>query len=192
LVLACGLGFSGCASAGAFTWFSELPVNEWASPPGDYVLGVGDSIDIKVYDQENLSMQGKVREDGRIAMPFVGETVAAGKQPSLLAREIEQRLKEFIVSPRVTVNVTDSVPITVSVLGEVASRGALSLKPQATLLQALAQSGGLTEFADEDSIYLLRKTPTFRRIRFKYQDLVRNSGGAAMFLLRSGDVIVVE
>lgn len=192
VLLSCGLLNLACGSAGAFTWFGDLPASEWSSKPGEYVIGVGDTLSIRVFDQENLSTRGKIRSDGRLALPFAGEIVAANKHPAALAREIEGRLKEFIVSPRVTVNVEDSVPLTVSVLGEVGSRGTISLSPPATLVQAIAQAGGPTEFADRDAIFVLRAKPTFRRIRFTYEALVKNQGGAATFPLRTGDVIVVQ
>jgi polysaccharide biosynthesis/export protein len=190
--MACTVSLAGCSGPGGYVWYSQLPASEWAPPADQYVLGVGDSIDIRVYDQPQLSVQGRIRQDGRLSVPLVGEIVAAGKAPAALALELETRIKQFIVSPRVSVNVTESTPITISVLGEVGSRGSLTLTPPATLIQALAQSGGLTEFADDEAIYVLRKTPTFRRIRFKYEALTRNEGGAAAFPLRSGDVIVVE
>jgi polysaccharide export outer membrane protein len=160
-------------------------------PAGEYTLGSGDLIDIRVYDQPNLAFRGKVRGDGRIAMAFVGEVVAAGKTPFGFGRELEQRLKEFIISPRVTVNVEEAVPVTVSVLGEVSTKGTLSLPRPATLAQVIAQAGGLTEFADEDGIYVLRKGPA-RRIRFTYDAIIHDLGGAATFPLRTGDVVVVE
>lgn len=192
MLLLCGLA-SGCASVGNFTWFGQVPASEWNRAPSEYLIGIGDTISIRVYDQEPLSTRAKIREDGRVALPFAGEIVAAGKHPAALAREVEARLKEFIVSPRVTVNVEESVPITVAVLGEVGSRGSLTLAPPATMIQAIAQAGGPTEFADKDKIFVLRKTANSAlRIRFTYEALVKNDGGAATFPLRTGDVIVVE
>jgi polysaccharide export outer membrane protein len=182
----------GCGSTAPFVWHTQLAATDWQQGGQEYVIGVGDGLEIKVYDQDNVSVQAHVRDDGRLALPLAGEIVAAGKTPLTLSREVEQRLKEFIVNPRVTVNVTESVPISISVLGEVGSRGTLTLKPPITLIQVLAQSGGLSAFADEDSIYVLRKTPQFKRIRFTYDALLRNTGGAATFALRSGDVVVVE
>jgi protein involved in polysaccharide export with SLBB domain len=75
---------------------------------------------------------------------------------------------------------------------EVGARGAISLQPPAELAQALAQAGGLNEFASESKIFVLRRFPQFQRIRFTYEAIVQNQGGAAMFPLRTGDVIVVE
>jgi polysaccharide export outer membrane protein len=186
-----------CGSTGPFVWYRDLPKTEWGqqtmgAPMGDYVIGVGDGLSIKVYEQENLATAGKVRTDGRMALTLIGEIVAAGKTPSHLAREIEGRLKEFIVSPRVTVNVESSQPIAVSMVGEIGHSGALTLESPASLLQAVALAGGPNEFADRSRIFVIRRFPEFKRIRFTYDALLLNEAGAASFLLRTGDIVLVE
>jgi polysaccharide biosynthesis/export protein len=183
---------AGCSGPGIFTWYSELPRTEWGTPSSEYTIGSGDGLSIKVYEQDALSMSGKVRTDGRIALPLVGEVVAAGKRPSVFANELEDKLKEFVVSPRVTVNVETSQPVTVTMMGEVAKAGELKLEPPASLLQALGQSGGPSEYADRSRIFVLRRFPEYRRIRFTWDSLVHNEKGAALFALRSGDIVVVE
>lgn len=191
-LLALLLCASGCASSGNYIWYTEVPRSEWGIPANQYVIGAGDVININVYQQEGMTSSLKVRRDGLIGLPLIGEVRAAGKTPYGLAREIEQRLKQFIVSPRVTVNVVESQAISVSTLGEISTRGTLSLEPPARLVQALAQAGGLAEYADDTKIFVLRQFPKFQRIRFTYEAIVNNYGGAAMFPLRTGDVIVVE
>src|SRR5258708_1615696 len=119
--------FAACSSAGQFVWYHEIPKAEWGAHGGEYVIGVGDTITIRVYDNEPLTTHGKIRSDGRLAIPFAGEMVIAGKHPSELARELEIRFKEFIVSPRVTVNVDESHPLVISVVGEVSHAGSLSI-----------------------------------------------------------------
>lgn len=181
-----------CGTSGQFVWYRDLPRAEWAQASTEYVINVGDGIRVQVYEQEALATHAKIRSDGRIALPFVGEVVAVGKHPMDLAREIEGRLKQFIVSPRVIVNVEESQPVVVSVLGEVSHVGSLTLQPPGGLLDALALAGGPTDFANKSGIFVLRRTPEFRRIRFTYDALVQNQDGAAAFPLRTGDVIVVE
>jgi polysaccharide export outer membrane protein len=181
-----------CASAGEFVWFKDIPRSDQGSESGEYTIGVGDTISIRVYEQENLSGTAKIRRDGRIALPLAGELVVAGKHPSALAREIELRLKEFIVTPRVTVNVDQSQPVTVTALGEVAHVGTLTLEPPARLIEALAQAGGPNDYADKSRVFVLRQFPAFQRIRFDYDAILRNDGGSATFPLRTGDAIVVE
>lgn len=181
-----------CAPTGQYVWFKDLPAAERTEAAGDYVIGVGDQINIRVYEQEPLSGDAKIRTDGKIALPLLGELMVAGRHPIEVSKDIEKRLKEFIVSPRVTVNVTVSQPITVTVLGEVRGIGSVTLDPPGRLVEALAKAGGLGEYADESKIFVLRQFPTYQRIRFKWESVLHNEGGAATFPLRTGDVIVVE
>jgi len=183
---------TGCASAGTFVWYQDIPKTEWGTDLTEYVIGVGDTINVRVYEQEGISSTFKIRHDGRIALPLAGELTAAGKHPSQLAREIETHLKEFIVSPRVTVNVEVSQPVTVTALGEIAKIGPLTLEPPARLIEAIAQAGGPTDYADKSRIFVLRQFPKFERIRFTYDAILHNEGGSAGFPLRTGDVIVFE
>jgi polysaccharide biosynthesis/export protein len=191
-MLIAGFGLTGCAGAGQFIWYSQMPREEWRSAAGEYVIGVGDVVDIRVYEQEGVSASLKVRSDGRIALPLVGDLTIAGMHPSELAKMLEEKLKQFIIAPRVTVNVTDSKPISITALGEVANKGTITLEKPARLVQALAQAGGLSDFADESKIFVLRQFPKFQRIRFTYEAIMNNVDGAATFPLRTGDLIVVE
>ncbi len=186
------LASSGCASAGQFVWFYDVPPTAWGAGPGEYVIGVGDSVTVRVYEQENLSGVFKIRRDGRIALPLAGEVVAAGKRPSDFSKEIEAKLKEFVVTPRVTVNVETSQPISVAAVGEFGKAGTITLDPPARLIDAIAQAGGPSNYADKSRIFVLRQFPTFQRIRFEYQAILHNDGRAAEFPLRTGDVLVAE
>lgn len=186
------LASSGCAGAGQYVWFGEMPQSERAILTGDYVIGVGDTISIRVYEQDGLSGDAKIRTDGKIALPLVGEVIAAGKRPLELSRELELALKQFVVTPRVTVNVSASAPISVTVVGEVSHIGVLTLQPPARLVEAMAQSGGVGEFGDKSKIFVLRQFPSYKRIRFTWDAILRNQDNAAQFPLRTGDVIVVE
>jgi polysaccharide export outer membrane protein len=186
------LSVFGCASAGTFTWYRDVPNADWRTDLTEYVIGVGDTINIRVYEQDGLSSIVKIRRDGRIALPLAGELVAAGKHPSQLSREIEGHLKEFIVTPRVTVNIETSQLVTVTAIGEISKIGPLTLEPPARLIEAIAQAGGPNDYADKSRIFVLRQFPAFQRIRFTYDAILHNEGGAAGFPLRTGDVIVIE
>jgi polysaccharide export outer membrane protein len=190
--LGLALASTGCAGAGQYVWFAEMPPSERATLTGDYVIGIGDTVSIRVYEQEGLAIDAKIRTDGKIALPLVGEIAVAGKRPLELSRELEVALKQFVVSPRVTVNVTAPQPISVTVVGEVGHIGVLTLEPPARLVEAMAQSGGVGEFGDKSKIFVLRQFPTYKRIRFTWDAIMRNEDNAAQFPLRTGDVIVVE
>lgn len=190
--LALAICSSGCAGAGQYVWYGEMPATERSSSSAEYFIGVGDTISILVYEQEGLSAEVKVRRDGKAALPLAGEIAVAGKRPMDLANEIEAKLKQFIVSPRVTVNVVASQPVSVSTLGEVQRVGSLTLEPPARLVEAMAQCGGPNDFADRTKIFVLRQFPAYKRIRFTWDAILRNEDGAASFPLRTGDIIVVE
>ncbi len=173
-------------------WYSELPKSDWGSPTGEYTIQVGDTINIRAYEQEGVSGSIKIRRDGRIALPLAGEIMAAGKHPSQLAAELEQKLKQFIVTPRVIVNIDSSQPVTVTSMGEIGHIGIITLESPGQLIQALAQAGGPGDYADKSRIFVMRQFPAFQRIRFTYDAILHNEGGAATFPLQTGDVIVIE
>jgi polysaccharide export outer membrane protein len=178
-----------CGS-GNYVWVQDLP----SSPTREegYVISPGDLVNVRVFGQEDMSTRAKVRRDGRIAVPFLGDVDVNGKRPTVVAREIEERLKAYVNAPRVTVVVEEFQAITVPVLGEVAHPGTVTLEASSGVLQALANAGGLTDYADRDKIFVLRRAPTLRRIRFSFDALTRNDPKAAMFALQGGDVVVVE
>jgi polysaccharide biosynthesis/export protein len=181
---------AGCSSTGQYVWFTDLP-GALTSAPTDYVISVGDTLDVRVLGHEDVSVKEKVRVDGRIAIPLVGEVEARGKRPSAFRAELEGRLKDFIVSPSITVNVVDVQPMTLLLLGEVAHPGAFQVDPNVPLAHALALGGGLTEYASRDSIFVVRQQPQMR-VRFSYQAVMRNEGRAGEFPLHPGDLVEVE
>ena len=194
LVFATLLAFSAlsCASPGKFVWYTELSRAEWGMPAPQYVIGVGDTLRVSVYEQESISQSIKIRRDGRMSLPLIGEIMAAGKTPAALASELEAQFKKYLVTPRITVNVEEAQPITVTALGEFNTKGGLTMEPPAYLIQAIAQTGGLSEFANPKEIFVVRQMPQFQRIRFTYDAIMNNEAGAAVFPLRTGDVIVAE
>ena len=187
--LALGASTAGCAKNGMYTWVAELPPD--ASAGGEYQIAAGDTISLRVFGQDNLTTRARVRTDGRIALPFLGDVEVRGKTPAGLSRELETRFKEYMVAPKVTVILEETQATSVAVVGEVTHPGAFPVDGQTGVLQALALAGGLTEYASKDSIYVLRRSPQ-QRIRFTYASLIHGDQHAAGFRLRSGDVVVVE
>jgi polysaccharide export outer membrane protein len=190
-VAALGLASIGCGSTGPYVWARDLPPEEAAA--STYLIAAGDVVGVRVFNQEPMSTRTKVRTDGRISVPLLGDVDVRGKAPVAVAKEIETRLKDFINSPLVTVTVEEFQPATVSILGEVGHPGTYPLDQNASLLTALANAGGLTENASRDSIFVLREAPVARRIRLTYDWLTQSvPSRATTFRLRSGDVVVVE
>ncbi len=158
----------------------------------EYVIAVGDLVSIRVLGHEEMTLKQRVRSDGRLALLLIGDVEASGKRPSALRAELEGRLKDYIVSPSVAVNIDEAQPTTILVLGEVAKPGAYPLDEDPRLAHALAVGGGLTDYASRSGIFVVRAQPKPMRIRFTYEDVSRNVGGAADFPLHRGDQVEVE
>ena len=184
---------SACAQTlqAPFVW-----IDEWREPvpisKNDYVIGVGDLINVQVWEQEKMSGRVRVRSDGRVSLPFLDDVPVVDMTPVDLARDLEGRLKQFIVTPQVTVVVDEAKPLSVSVLGQVSQPGLYNLEPGARIAQALAAAGGLKDFARKDAIYLLRSSDGTSRVRMTYNDVTARTGRAYSLRLRSGDIVVVE
>jgi polysaccharide export outer membrane protein len=178
----------GCSGGGRYVWVNELPPDQTAD---GYMVGTGDLLSVRVYNQENLSTHARVRSDGKIAMPLVGEVEVRGKSPATVSKELEAKLKEFMVSPTVTITVEETQPTSVTVIGQVVRPGIYTVDSTSGVLQALAVAGGFNDYASRGSIYVMRRSPV-QRVRFTFGDLTHFEGQAAMFRIRSGDVVVVE
>ena len=185
------IALGGCAETDRYVWADQLPpVQAPADHP--YQIVPGDLLSIRVWNQESLNTRTRVRDDGRISILFLNDVLAAGRAPNALAAELQTRLKDFIVSPVVTVSVEEPRLSSVSVLGEVTHPGVYPIDSGAGVLHALAAAGGLNEYARPDRIFVLRQGSGVERIRFTYQGLSRAQKEAAAFRLKSGDVVVVE
>lgn len=179
----------GCGPSGKYVWVNERP----HEPAQDRVtIGAGDLIEVHIYGDEQSSTTGRVLDDGTLTMPLLGPVKVAGHRPEDLAAHLMQQLKQFIASPNVTVVIRESV-VSVSVIGEVRAAQTVKLVAPAGVLEALAEAGGLTEFADGSCIFVLRKQgKSTARIRFSYDDLVQAEPVASAFQVKTGDVLVVE
>ena len=156
----------------------------------EYRLGAGDKLRVEVYGEPQLSQSLQVRPDGKITLPLVGDAVATGRTPIELRDAVTTSLKEYVNNPVVTVIVVEATAAQVYIIGEVSVPGAQVMQGPMTVLQALAQAGGLKEFADRGDIRILRKgnlgTLT---IPFNYKDAIK--GRLEPVYLQPGDTVVV-
>ncbi len=188
LLLVAGAAFFMAACRGSGTYVRAESYQPAAAPIHPEVIRPGDVVSVRVFGQEPMSVRARVRSDGLVAIPLLGEQQLAGKLPSAAARELEQLLKPFVAEPHVIVVIEEST-VQVTVLGEVRETGRFALPPPARLIDAMAEAGGLTEFADETAVYVLRDG---QRIRFDYVDILRGAQHVQRFKLQSGDVVVAE
>ena len=184
-----------CGPSGSYVWVKDAA--EMPAPTADsgYRIAVGDTISVRVFGQDNLSTRARVRPDGMIAVPIVGDVLFRNRKPSDVAAELEAQLKAYVVTPHVTITVDEPSPFNVTVVGEVARPATVVVEPSSGVLQALAAAGGFTDYADRDRIFALRRQDGGKpplRIRFTYSDLSSGEPHAAHFALVPGDVVVVD
>ena len=122
-------------------WFLILLVVPCMANAGDYVIGEGDGLDISVWGVRDLNTSVKVRPDGKITIPGLGEVVASGFTPKLLQSDLSQRLQELVKNPIVTVTVRDITNSRVYVFGGGVQPGVVDLNRRTTLLQLLCTIG---------------------------------------------------
>jgi polysaccharide biosynthesis/export protein len=182
----------GCANLGQYTWVDQYRDPQPPAKPTPYVLAPGDVVQVRVFNQEGMSARTRVRSDGKISLPFLNDVEAEGLEPKVLAQQLQVRLKDFINDPVVTVSVEEPRQMQIVVVGEVSHPGVIGLPPAAGVLPALVLAGGLTDFAHDDRIFVVRRDPAPARIRFTYRSLLAAGGAAGAFRLTPGDVVVVE
>jgi polysaccharide biosynthesis/export protein len=180
----------GCSATGPYVWADSLPAAATGSTEG-VVIQDGDTVNVRVFNQEPLSTKERVRNDGRISIPVIGEIVARGKRPAQLAAEIQDRLKDIVKVPSVIVTFEAGTELKVSVVGEVRNSGIFQMEPGANVLTALAAAGGLNDYADSDKVFVVRKSLP-QRVRFRYTDLRSQDPKSIAFTLQAGDIVVVE
>ena len=121
------------------------------------LIGPLDTIQVDVFNVPDLSREIQVDASGRIAMPLIGTVDARGRTADELARTVETALRgRYVRNPEVTVNIRSSVSQVVTIDGQVVEPGLYPVTNQMTLLRAVASAKGLSEFAKEDDVVILR------------------------------------
>jgi len=157
-----------------------------------YAIGPEDALDISVWKEESLKASVLVRPDGGISFPLVGDIIVAGKTAAQVRDEVVSRLEKFIPEPVVTVAVVRVASYRIYVIGRVNKPGDFTVGRRVDVLQALTLAGGMTPFAVEDSIRIIRKVNGESvSIPFDYTR-VRKAGDLSQNItLKSGDVLLV-
>ena len=160
---------------------------------GSYRLNPGDVIEISVWKEPELQREVLLLPDGNIAFPLVGTVQAAGRTPDEIQAEVEERLTRFFPEPVVTVSILRVAGNKLYVTGQVNQPGQFTVEQPVDVLQAIALAGGLTAFADEDDIYVLRRDQDGSQsaIAFDYDDVTDGSDLSSNIVLQQGDVVVV-
>jgi polysaccharide biosynthesis/export protein len=189
--LAVSLGFACLVSAAQ----SDAAVPAVERPAADdYIIGPGDSLQIFVWRNPELSVTVPVRPDGKISTPLVENMVAVGKSPSRLARDIEVMLAEFVRTPQVNVIVGSAISTfsQVKVVGQVREPQALPYREGLRILDVVLATGGLTDYAAPNRARIVREAggKTVEQ-RVRLGDLLNKGDLKQNLELRPGDVLIV-
>ena len=187
---ACALaGLSACSTTDLHA-VTDYPV---AAP--DYKIGPGDTINIIVWRNPEVSTPVTVRPDGKISTPLVEDLDASGRTPTELARAIEKSLSKVIQQPTVTVLVTNFVGVysqQIRVIGQAAKPQALQYRQDMSLMDVLISVGGITEFASGNKASIVRMSNAHQQIiPVRLNDLIRGGDLSANVRMYPGDVLVI-
>lgn len=171
--------------------FLLLPVVlPFASKAGDYVIGPDDILKINVYREEELDRVVKVSSNGYITFPLVGEVKAGGHTALELQQGLNEKLKEYLKQPCVTVFVERYG--SVGIIGQVARPGSYPLDEAMTVLKAISLAGGFTPIAAPNGVKILRRENGEEKvIEVKVGDITQDGDMSKDIPLKRGDTIVV-
>jgi polysaccharide biosynthesis/export protein len=168
-----------------------------AAPNDQYVIGAGDSLSVFVYRNPDLSEPGvSVRPDGRISVPLIEDITAAGKTPTQLARDIEDRLKKYVQDPNVTVIVRSFVGPSdrqIKVIGEATDPSAIPYRDHMTLLDVMIATKGLTRYAAGNRAVIIRREPDGKEdtIKVHLNDLIKYGDIGQNIEMQPGDTLII-
>lgn len=186
---------AGCASKSSLPPATITPSAIQSVDQYEYLIGPGDSVNIFVWRNPEVSGSFTVRPDGKITTSLVEDIPVSGKTPSQLARQIETVLGQYIKSPIVTVSVGNFVgPFSeqVRVIGEATNPQAVNYRQNMTLLDLMIQVGGLTEFADGNGAVLVRvENGLQKEYEIHLDDLIREGNIQANADILPGDIIII-
>lgn len=162
----------------------------------EYKIDMGDQVQVSVWKNPELSVSGPVRPDGKIAVPLVGDIIAAGRTPEELGAEIERELSSYIKNPNVTVILTGLVGHTflskIRVTGAVEKNTSMSYHQGMTVLDAVLDAGSLTIYADGNRTKLHRRTESgTSSYDIRLKDILEKGDMSTNVKLQPGDVITV-
>lgn len=182
------LAIVSCSRQAVTTHVMEHPPTD----PGPYVIGADDVLDVIVWNQSQLGGKIRVADDGTITVPLAGQVPAAGLTCEAFEKSLHKKLAGFTEDPNVTVRVAEPNSKIFYVVGEVRKPGGFQLRSGEVLSQALAEAGGLSDFADASGIRIVRRTPTKNiEMTINYKK-VEDGDLSADVPLETGDTITVR
>lgn len=157
-----------------------------------YLLGPEDVLKVSVWKDEQLTQEMVVRPDGMVTFPLIGEVAASGRTAEDVRNEITKRLTKYLPNPNVTVTVLKVLSYRIYVLGRVNKPGEFQVGHHTDVLQALSMAGGLTPYAAENDIKVIRRNGVDEQVfPFRYGDVQKGKDLRQNILLQRGDLVMV-
>jgi polysaccharide export outer membrane protein len=156
----------------------------------DYRVGPEDVLRVSVWRDETLTREVLVRPDGLISFPLIGDVQADGRTVDEIKGEVALRLSRYVPDPTVSVEVLKVTSYRIYVIGKVNRPGEYLVGHDLDVMQALSLAGGLTPFAAQNRITILRRA-TGETFDFRYGDIERGESLGQNIVLQRGDVVVV-
>ncbi|SRR5690606_718145 len=196
LISLLSFALAGCAQLGGNNFAAPAPDNSPVPEQAAYRIGPDDMLQVSVWRNPDLSVGVPVRPDGMISVPLIGDVQAGGQTPQEVAATIEERLREYVREPRVTVIVTElrshEFLSRVRVTGAVGMPRSLPYRQGMTVLDAILEAGGVTEFAAADRAKLYRRNGDETDVRPVHLGRILERGDLSTNVyLRPGDIIAV-
>jgi len=170
-----------------------VPVS--AAPAPEYVIGPGDTLQVFIWRNPEVTMTVPVRPDGKISTPLIEDLVVIGKTLAQVAREVEKRLSTYLKDPFATVIVTNFVgPYNqqVRVLGAAAKPQVLPFRASMTVLDVMIAVGGLTDLAAGNKASISRMVGTEQQqFKVRLDDLIRQGDISANVDMAPGDILII-
>ena len=181
------------AAAPASSTAPEKPASQGIATPPGYRIGAGDNLEINVWKEPEASVQGViVRPDGKVTLPLVKEVDVLGLTPAELEKVLVAKLASKIIQPDVTVVIREIRSKKVYLVGAVNKVGPVPLLSNMTVLQVLAEAGGITEYGKKKKIYIMR-TENGKQVKlpFNYDAVVKGEHMEQNIQVLPDDTIVV-
>ena len=181
----------------AMTGCSTIPYAPNVEPMSEYtyIIGPGDSLEMFVWGNPEISRTVSVRPDGKISFPLVEELPASGKTSYQLAREIEKELAKYIRDPLVTIIVGQGLgPYSeqIRVIGQATKPQAVSYKENMSLLDLMIQVGGLGQYAARNRASIIRKVNGVQKeFKVRIEDLIEGADITANVNVLPGDILII-
>lgn len=195
LICAAALLLFGCSTNASRQTAKPVPI-AGAAPQSigkGYVIAPGDVLSISVYGEKDMDQpELVVRPDGKVTFPLVGDIAVGGLTTSRVKQELDIKLHKYIPEAVATVTVKTLGSLQYYVVGKVNKPGMFDVSMPMTVLQALAMAGGLTTFADEKHIEIIRnQNGKVTKLRFNYKEVKNGENLGQDIVLQRGDTIVV-